>query len=73
MRDREYLFSNVGWHDVERHQLQELRKDVESMDGNRLLNTSVDDLAAYFEQKFQIEIPTLLTDQIVVDQFRRLG
>lgn len=38
------------------------------MDGNRLLNTSVDDLAAYFEQKFQIEIPTLLTDQIVVDQ-----
>lgn len=68
MRDREYLFSNVGWHDVERHQLQELRKDVESMDGNRLLNTSVDDLAAYFEQKFQIEIPTLLTDQIVVDQ-----
>lgn len=38
------------------------------MDGNRLLNTSVDDLAAYIEQKFQIEIPTLLTDQIVVDQ-----
>ena len=68
MRDREYLFSNVGWHDVERHQLQELRKAVESMDGNRLLNTSVDDLAAYFEQKFQIEIPDLLTDQIVVDQ-----
>lgn len=68
MRDREYLFSNVSWHDVERHQLQELRKAVESMDGDRLLNTSVDDLATYFEQKFQIEVPTLLTDQIVVDQ-----
>ena len=71
VRDREYLFSNVGWHDVERHQLQELRKAVESMDGNRLLNTSVDDLAVYFEQKFQIEIPTLLTDQIVIDQRER--
>ena len=68
MRDRDYLFSKVGWHDVERNQIHELRKAVESMDGNRLLNTSVDDLTAYFEQKFQIEIPELLTDQIVVDQ-----
>ena len=54
--------------DVERHQLQEMRKAIEAVDGNRLLNTSVDDLAAYFEQKFQIEIPSLLTDEIVVDQ-----
>jgi hypothetical protein len=68
MRDREYLFSKVGWHDVERHQLQEMRKSVEAMDGNRLLNTSVDDLTTYFEQKFQIEVPTLLTDDVVVDQ-----
>ena len=68
MSDREYLFSKVSWHDVERHQLQEMRKAIEAVDGNRLLNTSVDDLAAYFEQKFQIEIPSLLTDEIVVDQ-----
>ena len=68
MRDREYLFSNARWHDVEAHQLQEMRNAVETMDGNRLLNTSVDDLAKYFEEKFQIEIPTLLTDEIVVDQ-----
>jgi hypothetical protein len=68
MRDREYLFSNARWHDVEAHQLQEMRKAVEVMDGNRLLNTSVDDLAKYLEEKFQIEIPTLLTDEIVVDQ-----
>ena len=59
MRDREFLFSNVSWHDVERHQLQELQKAVGEMDGNRLLNTSVEDLAAYFEKKFQIEVPTL--------------
>ena len=68
MRDRQYLFSDASWHDVERNQLQEMRKAVEGMDGNRLLNTSVDDLTSYFEQKFQIEIPTLLTDEIVVDQ-----
>lgn len=68
MRDREYLFSNARWHDVEAHQLQEMRKAVETMDGNRLLNTSIDDLAKYLEEKFQIEIPTLLTEEIVVDQ-----
>lgn len=68
MRDHEYLFSNARWHDVEAHQLQEMREAIESMEGNRLLNTSVDDLAGYFEQKFRIEIPTLLTEEIVVDQ-----
>ena len=68
MRDRQYLFSSTNWHDVERNQLQEMREAVNAMDGNRLLNTSVDDLSSYFEQKFQIEIPTLLTDEIVVDQ-----
>lgn len=68
MSERECLFSNVGWHDFQRRQLQRLQKAVESMDGNRLLNTSVDDLAAYFEQKFQIEIPTLLINKIAVDQ-----
>lgn len=68
MRDREYLFSNASWHDVERHQLQEMQKAIAALDGNRLLNTSVEDLVLYFENKFQIEIPTLLTEEIVVDQ-----
>jgi len=68
MRDREHLFSNASWHDVERHQLQEMQKAIAGLDGNRLLNTSVEDLVLYFEKKFQIEIPTLLTEQIVVDQ-----
>jgi len=68
MRDRKYLFSNVRWHDVEQHQLQEMQKAVGTLDGNRLLNTSVEDLVLYFVDKFQIEIPSLLTDDIVADQ-----
>ena len=68
MRDREYLFSNASWHDVERHQLQEMQKAIAGLDGNRLLNTSVEDIVLYFENKFQIEIPNLLTEEIVVDQ-----
>ena len=71
MRDSEYLFSKVSWHDVERHQLQEMQKAIAALDGNRLLNTSVEDLVLYFENKFQIEIPNLLTEEIVVDQRER--
>ena len=68
MQDREYLFSNVDWHSVEEHQKQEMRKAIDSVDANRLLNTSVEDLARYFEERYRIEIPKLLTDEIVVDQ-----
>ena len=68
MKDNEYLFSSASWHDVERNQLQEMQKANAALDGNRLLNTSVEDLVLYFEVKFQIEIPTLLTEEIVVDQ-----
>ena len=38
------------------------------MHGNRLLNTSVDDLCEYFEDKFRINVPVLHEDQIVVSQ-----
>lgn len=38
------------------------------MDGNRLLNTSVDDLCDYFEEKFRVDVPVLHEDQIVVSQ-----
>ena len=38
------------------------------MDGNRLLNTSVDDLCNYFEEKFRINVPVLHEDRIVVSQ-----
>jgi hypothetical protein len=72
MIDREYLFSQVTWHNVERFQLQEMQKEIAALDGNQLLNTSVEDLVIYFEGKFQIEIPNLLTEDIVVDQREKM-
>jgi hypothetical protein len=68
MRDREYLFSTASWHDVERSRLQKMQQAISAMDGNRLLNTSVEDLVGYFCEQFKIEIPNLLTEEIVVDQ-----
>ncbi len=63
------LFSRRDWFDVERNQKKLLEEEVASMDGNRLLNTSVDDLCTYFVGKYSIDnVPTLRIEEIVVDQ-----
>lgn len=63
------LFSRRGWFDVKRNQKKLLEEEVASMDGNRLLNTSVDDLCTYLIGKYSIEdVPTLRPEEIVVDQ-----
>ena len=42
--------------------------DIEKVDADRLLNTPVEDLAAYFAEKYKITVPTLDIDSLVVDQ-----
>lgn len=68
MRDRNYLFHNVDWHSVDQHQRKEMAKEIDGINADRLLNTSVDDLCDYFEKKYKIEVPTLRPDNIVADQ-----
>ena len=43
-------------------------EEVTSIAGNRLLNTSVDDLCDYFVQTYQLHPPVLLEDKVVADQ-----
>jgi hypothetical protein len=67
-RDNESLFS-TGDLSALLHGLEEqLRQEVGSYDGNKLLNTPVDDLCAYFVEKHRIE-PIALGDdsQISID------
>lgn len=68
MRDRNYLFNNVNWHSLDQHQRKELAKEIDRVDGDRLLNTSVEDLCDYFEKKYIIDVPTLRPEDIVADQ-----
>lgn len=68
MRDRLYLFSDTDWSSVEQQQLKKMREEIASVNGDRLLNTAVDDMARYFESKYSIEVPTLKKEEIVVDQ-----
>ena len=68
MRDGNYLFNDAYWDDVDRNQRKELAEEIDNINGDRLLNTSVDDLCDYFEKKYKIEVPTLRPDDIVADQ-----
>jgi hypothetical protein len=42
--------------------------EIEKVDPDRLLNTSVDDLALYFSEKYKIDVPVLDEENLVVDQ-----
>lgn len=64
----EYLFHGPEWFVVAEHQKHSLQSEIDAIDGNRLLNTSVDDLCGYFEEKFRINVPLLQEDRIVVSQ-----
>lgn len=45
-----------------------MSEDIASYNGDRLLNTSVEDLVSYFEDKYKIEVPVLIEDEIVAEQ-----
>lgn len=62
------LFAKYDWFSVEEHQKNQLKEEVNAYDGNRLLNTSVDDLSDYFADKYSIDVPVLQRDAIVADQ-----
>ena len=65
---RNYLFSDYDMFSILEGQKKAVLDEVASIDGNRLLNTSVDDLCAYFVKKYRLHPPVLLEDQAVADQ-----
>jgi hypothetical protein len=68
MRDVEPLFNKIDWFSVDQHQRKSLLAEINGLDGNRLLNTSIEDLCDYFEKKYQVNVPMLRTDEMVADQ-----
>lgn len=64
----ELLFNKADWFSVEKDQQTRLRDDIASYDGNRLLNTSVNDLAEYFSEKYSIDVPELDEAAIAAEQ-----
>jgi len=68
MHEPNYLFSKVDWFSFQEHQKKSLSDEIAKFDGNRLLNTSTDDLCDYFVKKYHLTVPILLEDHIVADQ-----
>ena len=68
MARRDYLLIETDSFSVQENQRRVMQAEIASMDGNRLLNTNIDDLVAYFAGKFGIEVPSLLEDEMTVDQ-----
>lgn len=71
MAQEDHLFTGPDWHSVDRHQRQQMVADIEKVDPDRLLNSSADDLAAYFADKYKIDVPVLDEENLVVDQHEK--
>jgi hypothetical protein len=68
MRRDDYLFSEYDLGRLIEAQQNALFKEIDEIDGNRLLNTNQTELVEYFKQKYLLPAPVLLEDKISVDQ-----
>lgn len=68
MKDKELLFSRDDISEELRNRGDFVIKEIDTLNANRLLNTSTEDLVEYFEGKFRIKPIILLEDQISVEQ-----
>lgn len=69
MRDDEtLLFAEHDLRSVIQAHQQKMFAEIDGIEGNRLLNSGVEDLCDYFEQKYTIEAPQLREGEITVDQ-----
>ena len=62
------LFSEFDLRAVMEDQERMISKEINAIDTNRLLNTSMDDLCDYFEKKYRIDVPRLRDGEITVSQ-----
>jgi hypothetical protein len=68
-RDRpNLLFNKIDWFSVRENQRRQMAEEIARYDGNKLLNTSVEDLSKYFDEKYRIEVPMLREEEITADQ-----
>ncbi|MFQ5473752.1 MAG: hypothetical protein ACE5FA_12840, partial [Dehalococcoidia bacterium] len=68
MNERKLLFWEYDVRSVVEAQENEMYQAIDDVEPNRLLNTSVDDLADYFEQRYHIAVPQITDDQSAVAQ-----
>jgi hypothetical protein len=61
------LFYQKAWHQFVTDNREALEKELNDIDGNRLLNTSEEDLIKYFIDKYYFDVPEINEDEIVIE------
>ena len=61
------LFSDYSWYEIEQRLHGNLKSEINSWDGNRLLDTSVDDLCRDLVKRYRVDIPVINRDEIKKD------
>ena len=61
------LFSRTDWFSVCQARKDAMRDEINGFDAERILNTSVDVLCKYFEDKNAVEVPVLDRSQVTVE------
>ncbi len=64
----DFLFSHHDLSAVLGGHEQKMFQEIDSIDVNTFLNTSVDDLCDHFEKEYTVKVPRFEQDQITVDQ-----
>ena len=61
------LFNKLDWSSKKGEIEKQLVNEIDSMDGDQLLNSSTTDLTNYYIHKYSVEVPKLRQDEIDVD------
>ena len=64
----DYLFHKSDWFATQEGWKKKLVESIEAMNGDELLNTSTTDLAKYYVSEYELIVPTIYADEILVDQ-----
>jgi hypothetical protein len=67
MRDN-LLFNTAEIFQLRDMRRQKLEAEISAIEANRILGSSVEDLAAYFVERFTLTVPTLHVEEAVADQ-----
>jgi hypothetical protein len=67
-KPEDYLFHKGDWFACQQEWKQQLVAKIESANGDELLNTSTIDLAKFYASEYEVDIPEIFPDEIVVDQ-----
>jgi len=62
------LFSKADWFSIESARKEQMATAISGFDPERLLNSSMEDIATYFEGEYELNVPELMADEAVADQ-----